>query len=174
MQLSDWSDDVGGLRRFGCALVRDERNVLDEASAMRLVDKLLRQLSLTALEPEGGQRRSSRVGAFGRFVRLYRRHMRRQAFEDYDGWPEPTAPHPGQFAQQAVRSLPLEQREALLIVVIAAFTHSEAAEALDISLTQLVDRLDRARDRLRRAMGAAAETPADVGPLGPPYLRVIK
>ena len=40
----------------------------------------------------------------------------------------------------AVHALPLELREPLLIVVLAGFTHREAASALDISLTTLITR----------------------------------
>ena len=48
----------------------------------------------------------------------------------------------------AVRALPLDLREALLIVVIADLTHREAASALDISLATLVARLTKARERI--------------------------
>ncbi len=48
----------------------------------------------------------------------------------------------------AVRGLPLELREALLIVVLARFTHREAASALDISLASLIARLTKARERV--------------------------
>ena len=48
----------------------------------------------------------------------------------------------------AVRVLPLELRESLLIVVLAGFTHQEAASALDISLATLIARLTKARERV--------------------------
>ena len=48
----------------------------------------------------------------------------------------------------AVRMLPLELREALLIVVLAGLTHREAASALDISLATLIARLTKARERI--------------------------
>ena len=48
----------------------------------------------------------------------------------------------------AVRVLPLELREPLLIVVLAGFTHQEAASALDISLATLIARLTKARERV--------------------------
>ena len=44
----------------------------------------------------------------------------------------------------AVRALPLELREPLLIVVLAGFTHREAASALDMSLVTLIARLTKA------------------------------
>ncbi len=70
----------------------------------------------------------------------------------------------------AVRALPLELREALLIVVLAGFTHKEAASALDISLATLIVRLTKARERIAaliRPLAAAAPRTA-------PHLRVVK
>ena len=71
----------------------------------------------------------------------------------------------------AVRALPLELREPLLIVILAGFTHREAASALDISLATLITRLTKARERvavLTRPHGAAAPRAAV------PHLRVVK
>src|SRR4029077_11135154 len=71
----------------------------------------------------------------------------------------------------AVRALPLELREPLLIVVLAGFTHQEAASALDISLATLITRLTKARERvaaLTRPHAAAAPRAAA------PHLRVVK
>jgi DNA-directed RNA polymerase specialized sigma24 family protein len=70
----------------------------------------------------------------------------------------------------AVRALPLELREPLLIVVLAGFTHQEAASALDISLATLIVRLTKARERvaaLTHPLPAAASRAA-------PHLRVVK
>jgi len=70
----------------------------------------------------------------------------------------------------AVRTLPLELREPLLIVVLVGFTHREAASALDISLATLITRLTKARERvaaLTRPLPAAA-------PRAAPHLRVVK
>ncbi len=59
-----------------------------------------------------------------------------------------------------MRSLPLELREALLLVVLAGFTHREAAAALDLPLAVVVDRLARARTRLAAHMAAARDAAA--------------
>ena len=70
----------------------------------------------------------------------------------------------------AVRALPLELREPLLIVVLAGFTHREAASALDISLATLIARLTKARERvatLTRPHAPAATRAAA-------HLRVVK
>jgi DNA-directed RNA polymerase specialized sigma24 family protein len=64
----------------------------------------------------------------------------------------------------------LELREALLIVVLAGFTHHEAASALDVSLATLIARLTKARDRV-----AALTRPLPTGaPRTVPHLRVVK
>ena len=59
----------------------------------------------------------------------------------------------------AVRMLPLELREALLIVVLARFTHQEAASALDISLATLIARLTKARERVAALDPLAGQRP---------------
>ena len=71
----------------------------------------------------------------------------------------------------AVRALPLDLREALLIVVLAGFTHREAASALDISLATLIARLTKARERV----AALTRTPVAAEALrAVPHLRVVK
>ena len=154
----EWADDANGLRRFGLALVRDERFVLDDSSASRLVDKLIRQ-SLRCADPRGaGARASGRAAAYARFLQLYRRHVRRMALDEDSGWSEPASRGPSVVS--GVRALPLELREALLIVSLARFTHAEAAQALDLPLSRLIERLERARCRLAGHMGVDVEAGA--------------
>jgi hypothetical protein len=149
------------LRRFGLALVRDDRFVFDDAAGCALIDKLFRQASLTLVERRGVDRRAARVRAFGQFIRLYRRHARRLAVDEDGGWIEtPPSNRGGGSAAVGVRGLPIELRETLLLVVLAGFTHREAAEALDLPLTVVVDRLARARTRLAAHMAAARDATA--------------
>lgn len=175
MRFGDWSDDVGALRRFGRALARDEGFALDEATLSRLVDKLIRQTQVISVDREPPRKSSSRVRAFARFIALHRRHVRRELDGENDAaWLEAPTARGGQGIAQAVRGLTLDAREALLLVVLAGFTHFEAAEALDVSLAQLIDRLERARERLAQATGAPDAGGLTPGQIGPPYLRVIK
>lgn len=182
--LSDCLADLSDLRRFGAALARDDRVVLDQASAAALVDRLFRQASLEAVGAgvrcdADRAREDARIRAFSQFIRLHRRHVRRLALDDGEpGWDESAdsargkAPAAGVAMAAAVRMLPLELREALLIVVLAGFTHQEAASALDISLTTLIGRLTKARERvaaLTRSSAAAGAAPRTV-----PHLRVVK
>ena len=185
--LSDSLADLSDLRRFGLALTRDDRFVLDHAAATALVERLFRQASFEAVDAsvgydaKGHAREDGRVRAFGQFVRLYRRHVRRLAFDDGEGgWDEGADSARGRAAggigmAAAVRALPLELREALLIVVLARLTHREAASALDISLATLVARLTKARERISALTRTptAAETAGAAAP-SVPHLRVVK
>jgi RNA polymerase sigma-70 factor (ECF subfamily) len=176
--------DLPDLRRFGVALARDDRFVLDQASAAALVDHLFRQGSLEAVgagvrRDADATREDARLRAFGQFVRLHRRYVRRLTFDDGEsGWDENVESARGKALEggvgvaAAVRMLPLELREALLIVVLAGFTHREAASALDVPLTSLIARLTKARERVAALTGspfAAAAAPRAV-----PHLRVVK
>jgi predicted DNA-binding protein (UPF0251 family) len=181
--LSDSLGDLSDLRQFGVALTRDDRLVLDHASAVALVDRLFRQASLEAVgagvpyDSDRPARDEARVRAFGQFVRLHRRHVRRLALDDGEpAWDENAeSAHRKTRGSEigvaaAVRALPLELREPLLIVVLAGFTHQEAASALDISLATLIVRLTKARERVAASMHplpAAASRAA-------PHLRVVK
>ncbi len=61
---------------------------------------------------------------------------------------------PGRLAlaetEQALQTLPSEQREALLLVAVEGFNYLEAAAALGIPVGTLMSRLGRARATLRR------------------------
>lgn len=163
------------LRRFGLALVRDDRLVADDSAAARLVDKLIRQSSvipvaqgLDAHEPTRRERHG-RVAAYARFVELYRRHVRRMTLDEETHGAELAARGAG--VAGGVRVLPLDLREAVLLVGFARFGHAEAAQALDIPLPRLLERLERARCRVAAHMGV------DLGAAGyggAAHLRVIK
>jgi DNA-directed RNA polymerase specialized sigma24 family protein len=182
--LSDSLGDRSDLRQFGVALTRDDRLVLDRASAVALVDRLFRQASLEAVgagapyEADGAARGNARVRAFGQFVRLHRRHVRRLALDDGEAaWDENSESahrktRVGEIGMAAaVQALPLELRESLLIVVLAGFTHQDAASALDISLATLIVRLTKARERLA-ALTRQHAAPAPRAAAA--HLRVVK
>ena len=68
-------------------------------------------------------------------------------------------------------SLPLESREALLLVALEGFDHAEAARILRVSRGVLITRLTQARtalDIVLQACPAARQPARDV-----PYLRVV-
>jgi hypothetical protein len=157
------------------ALARDERVWLDDLATGRLVEKLIRQASIAPIEQAEGSRLRGRIAAYARFVQLYRRHVRRPALEETgEPWSDAPAQHGGAAIATALRSLPLELREALLLVALAGFSHAEAAHALEIPPAQLIERLERARDRLAAQMGAATDPARDSTWRGAAHLRVIK
>lgn len=65
----------------------------------------------------------------------------------------------------ALRRLPDEQREVVLLVGLEELSYEETARALGIPIGTVMSRLSRARERLRRLMGGATDSAA---------LRVIK
>ena len=100
--------------------------------------------------------------------------MRRLALEESDeAWSDTPVERGGAEIAGAIRSLPLELREALLLVTLAGFSHADACEALDLPPARLLERLERARERLAAYMGAA-DTARDLAWRGAPHLRVIK
>ena len=174
--IQEWCDGAGGVRRFGLALVRDDRFVCDDVCAAALVDQLFRQASLTLVRERRADRRLTRARAFAQFIRLYRRHVRRLAADEGDGgWAEGSTPprRANGSPTAAVRALPLELRETLLLVVLAGLTHAEAAEALDISLAVAVRRLARARARVAAHMAAGSAQEPAAWPRAA-HLRIVK
>ncbi len=75
---------------------------------------------------------------------------------------------PGRIAlsemARAIDSLAVEQREALLLVVLEGMSYAEAADAIGIPIGTLMSRLGRARAALRKLTGSGDE----------PRLRTVK
>ena len=59
--------------------------------------------------------------------------------------------------QQALASLSLDQRAAVMLCLAHGFTHAEAAEALDMPLGTVKSHVTRGRDRLREVLGESDE-----------------
>jgi RNA polymerase sigma-70 factor (ECF subfamily) len=57
---------------------------------------------------------------------------------------------------RALRTLPAEQREVVLLVVVEQLTYGEVSRALDIPIGTVMSRLSRARERLRQLLGGQA------------------
>jgi len=88
------------------------------------------------------------------------------------GGASPLASPPRDPFAAALMALALEEREALLLVVLQGFSHAEAARILKISRAVLVARVARARAALGD-LPAANFVAQPAQPL-PSYLRVIK
>ena len=57
---------------------------------------------------------------------------------------------------RAMDRLPIEQREAVSLVLVEGFAYKEAAALLDIPIGTLTSRLVRGREALQRDLGEAA------------------
>jgi RNA polymerase sigma-70 factor, ECF subfamily len=84
--------------------------------------------------------------------------------------PVPASPRDNIAA--ALLALGLEEREALLLVVLEGFSYARAARILKISRTVLIMRLACARAALSQI--SAPETPSRPAKVHPSYLRVVK
>ena len=157
---------VPALRRYARALTR----------SADLADDLVQDCLERAISRRGLFRPSGPVRAwlFTILLNLHRNALRashrRGEIVDFDTIPEPStpAPQPGHIAlaemARAIDTLPLEQKEALLLVTLEGLAYSEAAEILKIPQGTLMSRLGRARANLRTLTGTPAE----------PHLRTVK
>ena len=66
---------------------------------------------------------------------------------------DPTASRQLRELERALARLPLEQREAILLVGLEGLRYDEAADILDVPIGTVRSRLSRGRDALRRLMG---------------------
>ena len=168
--MSDFFDQVEAcvpaLRRYARALTRNAD----------LADDLVQDCLERAISRRGLFRPTGPVRAwlFTILLNLHRNALRashrRGETVDIDMVPELStpAPQPGHIAlaemARAIDTLPLEQKEALLLVTLEGLAYKEAADILDIPLGTLMSRLGRARAALRRVTGTPAE----------PHLRTVK
>jgi RNA polymerase sigma-70 factor, ECF subfamily len=169
--LSDFLDEieaaVPALRRYARALTRD----IDRADDL-VQDCLERAIRKRGLwQPTG----PLKAWLFRMLLNIYRNQLRGQrrrgdhlTLDDMPSEPSTPAPQPGHIALaelgRAIERLPLEQREALLLVVLEGASYAEAADMLTIPIGTLMSRLGRARAALRKLTGNIEE----------PRLRTVK
>jgi len=157
---------VPALRRYARALTHD----IDRADDL-VQDCLERAIARRGLfQPRG----PVRAWLFTILVNLHRNALRqsrrRGDVVDIQSIPEPaTQPaQPGHLALaelgRAIETLPLEQKEALLLVTLEGLSYQDAAAILNIPTGTLMSRLGRARSTLRALTGTPAE----------PHLRTVK
>lgn len=166
----DFLDDieacVPALRRYARALTRD----VDRADDL-VQDCLERAIARRGLFRPRGPVRPWLFTILTNLYRNSRRADRRRGDAiDIDAVPEPSIPppQPGHMAlaelARAIDTLPLEQKEALLLVTLEGLPYAEAAKILDIPPGTLMSRLGRARATLRNLTGTSTE----------PHLRSVK
>ncbi|KXF76649.1 RNA polymerase subunit sigma [Paramesorhizobium deserti] len=157
---------VPALRRYARGLTHDAD----------IADDLVQDCLERAIRKSGLWRPSGPLKAwlFRILLNIYRNDLRRRRrtpdplpFDMLPSEPQGLAAQPGRLAlaetARAMQTLPSEQREALLLVVIEGLSYADAASVLGIPVGTLMSRLGRARATLRQL----TET-------GAPRLRTVK
>ncbi|WP_448203783.1 sigma-70 family RNA polymerase sigma factor [Azospirillum sp. sgz302134] len=164
------------LRRYALVLMRDP----DQAEDL-VQESLVRAMEGEASYLNGRDLRKWLLAiVHNTFVdRWRRRQAERQAAGTLISMAEDAAPAPQlsrvhlNQTMAALMALPVEQREALVLVALDGMTYKDAAECLGIPVGTLMSRLGRARDALRTATGG--EQRKDPPAHGShPSLRVVK
>lgn len=162
--MSDFLDQVEqavpALRRYARALTRNAD----------LADDLVQDCLERAIAKRGLFRPTGPVRAwlFTILLNLFRNwsrsQRRRSETVELDAMvvePSQHAPQPGHLAlaemARAIETLPLEQKEALLLIVLEGLSYAEAATVLGIPQGTLMSRLGRARAALRTLTSATPE-----------------
>lgn len=158
---------VPALRRYARSLTRNA----DRA------DDLVQDCIERAIRKQGLWRPTAPLQSwlFRMLLNIYRNDLRRDRRKGdqipIDGMlvePSIQPAQPGRIAlgeiSRAIDTLPHDQREALLLVVLEGMSYSEAAEVLTIPIGTLMSRLGRARAALRSLTGTSDE----------PRLRTVK
>lgn len=165
--LTEIESSVPALRRYARSLTRNA----DRA------DDLVQDCIERAIRKQGLWRPTAPLQSwlFRMLLNIYRNDLRRDRRKGdqipIDGMlvePSIQPAQPGRIAlgeiSRAIDTLPHDQREALLLVVLEGMSYSEAAEVLTIPIGTLMSRLGRARAALRSLTGTSDE----------PRLRTVK
>jgi RNA polymerase sigma-70 factor, ECF subfamily len=169
--VAEWREEAQALERFAMALTSEYRLSRDPTSTGFLVNSLVNRAILAAQSGEGPRGLDRRARLLAVFIRLHRRHVRMQSLEE-DGV-DPGFSRENSQIERLISAMPLEQREALLLVVLERFSHAEAAAVLEIPLAALIERLARARAALSRTASMSSSASARRRG-GAPHLRLIK
>jgi RNA polymerase sigma-70 factor (ECF subfamily) len=193
------SDEIGRLiphlRRFARALVRGH--------SLQAADDIVQETIVLAMRAEGLARGPAlTIWCFAALLRVHRLRQRHAVFERQGGvraidverdGSGSAAPAPVAFLSKDIArldALPLQNREVLLLVVLAGMDYARVAEVLTLSRDTVVALLTEARDMLAKAEHWASPPSARTaspgqGVLQPssgasgkprvaPYLRVVK
>ena len=153
-----------GLRRYARALVAREA-----ADPVREADALTRDtLARAARVERAGRIGNHRLWLYATLVTLNRARLRARS-EVADN-----AKSSRQSVTEAVGGLPLDQREALLLVVLEGFTYAEAANVLGLPRPAVAIRLARARMFLAERLATDRLEPGPKPLSAHPHLRVVK
>lgn len=165
------------LRRFARALVQQ-----DPGEPHDTADALVRETMVRALRSKrNAPFASTRIKLYATLAGLNqaRRHAPARAERAGRGLDSvPTiSPHAGGRSQgitRALAALPLEEREAVLLVVLERLTYAQAADVLGVPRAVLAARVVRARQFLSEHLDAALPIEVRNRVRYPQYLRVVK
>ena len=76
--------------------------------------------------------------------------------------------------RETLAQVALEDREALLLVVVEGFSYAQAASILGLSRLGVANRVARARQQLDGPLEATLSSQPHRKPAPPPYLRLVK
>jgi RNA polymerase sigma-70 factor (ECF subfamily) len=142
---------------------------------------------LTQVHRDSLQERKSRAAGYARNAAGSRPHPAHDLTKQPCGGKDPTKPPSGGGKDLAapthgggkglfegLATLNLDEREALLLVVVEQFSYTQAMHILDISRPTLVARLARARSRLSEALSIDFTQNAGQTQTRMPHLRLVK
>ena len=153
--------EVPRLKRYACALIRDRREA----------DDLVHDCIVRALANLSGWRESDspRQWLFTIMHNIHIDHVRAQArspvhvhFDDsHDvlGGMRPSDDVTRHEINTALSSLPLEQRQCVLLIGLEGLSYAEAAAVLGVPTGTVMSRLSRGRERLRDLLDRDRERP---------------
>jgi RNA polymerase sigma-70 factor (ECF subfamily) len=147
-------EQMPGLRRFACALLRGNREAADDL----VQDTLVRALSHWNLRRKQGNLRGWLYTIlYNRFLSDQHRVRRRGTHDALTEESELPGIDGGQHSVlehrdllRAFATLPEEQRAVLLLVGVEDLSYQEAARVLGVPIGTVMSRLSRGRERLRR------------------------
>jgi RNA polymerase sigma-70 factor (ECF subfamily) len=149
-------EQISGLRRFACALLRGDREAADDL----VQDTLERALSHWTLRRNQGNLKGWLYTIlYNRFLSDQHRMRRRGPHDALTEETELPGIDGGQHSVlehrdllRAFAALPEEQRTVLLLVGVEDLSYQEAARLLGVPIGTVMSRLSRGRERLRRSI----------------------
>lgn len=165
--------EIPRLRRYARSLLRNSSSVEDLVQ-----DTLLRALEKAHLwQPDTNLRAWMFTMMHNQYVNSVRLSVRRgtEVMAENAGLSAPATQNTAlefRDLQRALRSLPAEQRDVVLMICIEGMSYEEVAEILVIPIGTVRSRLSRARDQIRLLMDGgpakskdgAGAMPSSIGP----------
>jgi RNA polymerase sigma-70 factor (ECF subfamily) len=168
------------LRRYARALAQAA------PGPSEIADELVHATLLLVLDAGASERKCDvKLTAFALLTQLHRDSLQERKFGAAGSTRSAAASRPGaphdkpeprcggsKGLFEGLAGLKLDEREALLLVVVEQFTYKQVMHILDISRASLMARLGRARARLSEALITVPTF--GTGPRRAPHLRLVK